>query len=58
MAIQQFFATCPRGLEPLLQQELQALGAKQLDPCFGNDFYLQKSLKINLFGSRLGSRSC
>lgn len=30
-----FFATCPRGLEPLLQDELSRLGAKQLDPTDG-----------------------
>jgi len=31
----QFFATCPRGLEGLLQDELSGLGAKSLDPTDG-----------------------
>lgn len=58
MAIQQFFATCPRGLEPLLQQELQALGAKQLDPTdggvgFSGDFAM--CYKANL-ESRMATR--
>lgn len=58
MAIQQFFATCPRGLEPLLQQELQTLGAKQLDPTdggvgFSGDFAM--CYKANL-ESRMATR--
>ena len=58
MAIQQFFATCPRGLEPLLQQELLTLGAKQLDPTdggvgFSGDFAM--CYKANL-ESRMATR--
>jgi putative N6-adenine-specific DNA methylase len=32
---QQFFATCPRGLEALLQAELQTCGAKNIKPTDG-----------------------
>ena len=32
---QRYFATCPRGLETLLKDELAALGAKALDPTDG-----------------------
>ena len=32
---QQYFATCPRGLEALLQAELQASGAKNIQPTDG-----------------------
>jgi putative N6-adenine-specific DNA methylase len=40
-----FFATCPRGLEPLLKDELERLGARKLDPTdggvgFAGDFAL------------------
>lgn len=35
MSQQQFFATCPRGLEALLENELSALGAQALDPTDG-----------------------
>lgn len=31
----QYFATCPRGLEALLQEELQAVGAKDIKPTDG-----------------------
>ena len=34
-ATQQYFATCPRGLETLLKDELTALGATALDPTDG-----------------------
>jgi len=34
-AKQQFFATCPRGLEALLTEELTALGAQSLSPTDG-----------------------
>lgn len=45
MSQHQFFATCPRGLEQLLQDELKSLGAKSLDPTdggvgFAGDFAL------------------
>lgn len=45
MSQHQFFATCPRGLEQLLQEELKSLGAKALDPTdggvgFAGDFTL------------------
>jgi len=45
MSQHQFFATCPRGLEQLLQDELKSLGAKALDPTdggvgFSGDFTL------------------
>ena len=33
--INQYFATCPRGLEALLQAELQAVGAKDIKPTDG-----------------------
>ena len=33
--INQYFATCPRGLEALLQEELQAVGAKDIKPTDG-----------------------
>ena len=32
---QQFFATCPRGLEALLQAELQGIDAKDIKPTDG-----------------------
>lgn len=35
MSQQQFFATCPRGLEQVLHDELQSFGAKSLDPTDG-----------------------
>lgn len=35
MATQQFFATCPRGLESLLADELKSLGAQSLAPTDG-----------------------
>lgn len=35
MSIQQFFATCPRGLEAVLAEELQSIGAKSLNPTDG-----------------------
>jgi len=35
MSQHQFFATCPRGLETLLKDELSELGAKALDPTDG-----------------------
>ena len=31
----QYFATCPRGLEALLQEELQSVGAKEIKPTDG-----------------------
>ncbi len=31
----QYFATCPRGLEALLHEELQAVGAKDIKPTEG-----------------------
>jgi putative N6-adenine-specific DNA methylase len=33
--INQYFATCPRGLEPLLHEELQGVGAKDIKPTDG-----------------------
>ncbi|MEQ1599497.1 MAG: class I SAM-dependent RNA methyltransferase [Methylotenera sp.] len=33
--INQYFATCPRGLEALLQEELQGIGAKDIKPTDG-----------------------
>ena len=33
--LNQYFATCPRGLEALLQAELQAVGAKDIKPTDG-----------------------
>jgi len=35
MSQQQFFATCPRGLEALLEHELSTFGAQGLDPTDG-----------------------
>ncbi|HEY8119558.1 MAG TPA: THUMP domain-containing protein [Methylophilaceae bacterium] len=45
MSQHQFFATCPRGLEQLLQDELKSFGAASLDPTdggvgFAGDFTL------------------
>jgi putative N6-adenine-specific DNA methylase len=58
MATQQFFATCPRGLETVLKEELVALGAKSLDPTdggvgFAGDFAM--CYKANL-ESRIATR--
>ena len=54
----QFFATCPRGLEALLQDELISLGATALDPTdggvgFAGDFAL--CYRANLY-SRTATR--
>ena len=58
MTMQHFFATCPRGLEAILADELTALGAKSLDPTdggvgFTGDFAL--CYKVNL-ESRIATR--
>ena len=58
MTEHQFFATCPRGLESLLQDELSSLGAKALDPTdggvgFAGDFAL--CYRANLH-SRIATR--
>ena len=37
---QQFFATCPRGLEALLQAELQGVGAKNITPTDGGASFM------------------
>lgn len=54
----QFFATCPRGLETLLKDELVQLGAKSLDPTdggvgFAGDFALCYSANLH---SRFATR--
>ncbi len=56
--VQRFFATCPRGLESLLADELVALGAQSLAPTdggvgFGGDMLL--SYRANL-ESRIATR--
>jgi putative N6-adenine-specific DNA methylase len=56
--MEQFFATCPRGLEPLLADELRQLDAKNIHAVgggvqFAGDFSL--CLRVNL-ESRIGSR--
>ncbi|HEY3197705.1 MAG TPA: THUMP domain-containing protein [Nitrospirales bacterium] len=53
-----FFASCPRGLEPILNTELEGFGAKELEPAHGGlgfigDFSL--CYRANL-GSRIASR--
>lgn len=57
-ANQQFFATCPRGLEALLVDELTALGAKSLAPTDGGVGFagdLQLCYRANL-ESRIATR--
>ena len=56
--MEQFFATCPRGLEPLLADELRQLDARNIHAVgggvqFAGDFSL--CLRVNL-ESRIGSR--
>jgi putative N6-adenine-specific DNA methylase len=56
--MERFFATCPRGLEPLLEKELQELNAQKIRPVgggvgFRGDFTL--CYKTNL-ESRIASR--
>ncbi len=58
MTQHQFFATCPRGLEALLENELSALGAQRLDPTdggvgFAGDFPI--CYRVNL-QSRIATR--
>ncbi|HZP92084.1 MAG TPA: THUMP domain-containing protein [Burkholderiales bacterium] len=53
-----FFATCPRGLEPVLEEELRALGAADVAAtdggvAFGGD--LSTAYRVN-YGSRVASR--
>jgi len=58
MTQQQFFATCPRGLETLLKDELNALGAKELDPTDGGVGFagdLSFCYRVNL-ESRIATR--
>jgi len=56
--IESFFAICPRGLEPLLADELRALGAQQLAPEGGGVSFagtLKTAYAANLH-SRIASR--
>lgn len=58
MHVDRFFAPCPRGLEPVLAHELNALGASQVTPteggvAFAGDFSIM--MKANLH-SRTASR--
>lgn len=58
MHVDRFFAPCPRGLEPVLAHELNALGASQVAPteggvAFAGDFSIM--MKANLH-SRTASR--
>jgi putative N6-adenine-specific DNA methylase len=58
MSQQQFFATCPRGLEALLENELSALGAQGLDPTDGGVGFagdLALCYRVNL-ESRIATR--
>lgn len=58
MSEQQFFATCPRGLEALLESELNALGAQALDPTDGGVGFagdLSLCYRVNL-ESRIATR--
>lgn len=58
MSQQQFFATCPRGLEALLENELSALGAQALDPTDGGVGFagdLALCYRVNL-ESRIATR--
>jgi putative N6-adenine-specific DNA methylase len=55
---QKFFATCPRGLEKVLSEELAALGAKDLTPTEGGVGFagaLETAYRANLH-SRVASR--
>ena len=56
--MERFFATCPRGLEQLLAQELQELNAEKIHPVgggvgFGGDFTLCYQTNLE---SRIASR--
>lgn len=56
--MEKFFATCPRGLEPVLAAELQQLSAENIQPigggvAFKGDFLL--CCRVNL-ESRIASR--
>ncbi|MGH8700150.1 MAG: THUMP domain-containing class I SAM-dependent RNA methyltransferase [Burkholderiales bacterium] len=56
--MEKFFATCPRGLERVLADELEALGAREIKPvdggaAFGGDFALCYATN---FESRVASR--
>ena len=56
--MENFFATCPRGLEPLLAEELRQLKAEKIHAVgggvgFGGDFLL--CYRVNL-ESRIASR--
>jgi len=55
---QQFFATCPRGLEILLANELQANGAKNIKPSEGGVSFtgdIETCYRVNLH-SRIATR--
>ncbi len=58
MKTEQFFATCPRGLEALLSDELRELGAQQISPTHGGVGFtgaFALCYRVNLH-SRLASR--
>jgi putative N6-adenine-specific DNA methylase len=52
-SIEQFFATCPRGLEAQLAAELAALGAAQVQPADGGVSFA--GTMETLYRSNLGS---
>jgi putative N6-adenine-specific DNA methylase len=56
--MEQFFASCPRGLESVLAEELASLGARQISPAEGGVGFageLETAYRANLW-SRVASR--
>jgi putative N6-adenine-specific DNA methylase len=54
MSVQAYFATCPRGLEPLLADELAACGAREVAPAGGGAHF--RGEPAACYRANLGSR--